>query len=268
MPSHPFSSSSSTSLLIEADLPDAADYFAMESFFMQQPEPPELFSIWSTPPTLMLGLNQIVQQEIDREAAERLGVAIRRRKSGGGTIYTDRGSFQITILTPHAPDPAGCLRQNARRIADALKTCGINVDFSGRNDILAGERKVSGSAGYSCNGHYLYHASLLFSTDLGRLEPLLTVDPSKLTRHGIRSVRQRVANLSEFTLLSLPEFLQKMKAALVPGNAERRALTPAELAAISRIKAQTFGNTEWNLNGPSAGTASQTWPPERDGGAR
>ncbi len=255
-------------LWIAAEFSDAADYFAMESFFMQKPEPPELFCFWSTPPTLMLGLNQIVQQEIDVEAAERFGVAIRRRKSGGGTIYTDRGSFQVTWLTPHASDPAGCLKHNALKIAEALKACGIDVGFSGRNDILAGDRKVSGSAGYSCNGHYLYHASLLFSTDLSRLEPLLTVDPSKLTSHGIKSVRQRVANLSAFTALALPEFLRRLAAALVPQDAERRSLFPAELAEIARIKEQTFGDPDWISNGAVGGAVPQTWPPERKGGIR
>ena len=42
------------------------------------------------------------------------------------------------------------------------------------------------------------HGTLLFSTDFVALEQAIRPPVEKLQRHKIRSVRQRVANLSEF----------------------------------------------------------------------
>ena len=78
-------------LLDTPQVADAAEFFALEYALAVRRSTEEFYFFWQTPPTLMLGRNQVVEQEIDLSAAQRGNVAVRRRNSGGGTIYTDGG---------------------------------------------------------------------------------------------------------------------------------------------------------------------------------
>jgi lipoate-protein ligase A len=69
---------------------------------------------------------------------------------------------------------------------------------SGRNDVMVGGFKVSGNAVRQLPDRTIVHGTLLFSTDLDALENAIRPPVEKLERHGIQSVRQRVANLSDF----------------------------------------------------------------------
>ena len=235
--------------LIEADYRDAAEYFSLEYALATRPDAPEFYSFWQTPPTLMLGYNQSAAQEVDLAAVLRRGVAIRRRRSGGGTIYTDGGTLQMTHLIPDSPDLSRQLAVETGRLAAALCKLGIPAEFNDRNDILVDGRKVSGAAGYGCGNRYLYHASLLWEVDPDAVGELLTVDPGKLRRHGIRSVRQRMANLSHFTGLSFGEFAGRLRDELLPPEYETVSPAPTDEAAAREALKRTFGDRDWIMRG-------------------
>lgn len=55
----------------------------------------------------------------------------------------------------------------------------------------------------------LVHGCILFDTDLDMLSQVLTPPPDKLIRHGIPSVRSRVANLKDFLPVETIESFQK-----------------------------------------------------------
>ena len=79
-----------------------------------------------------------------------------------------------------------------------LRKRGFDAWPSGRNDILVGGRKVYGSAFYSTGYRNVIHATLLCHEDIDTMQMALTPSGEKLRSKGISSVRQRVANLSEF----------------------------------------------------------------------
>ncbi len=68
---------------------------------------------------------------------------------------------------------------------------------SGRNDILVGGKKISGSAFKEIKGRSFHHGTLLIDTDLTKLGRYLVPREKKLASKGIRSVRSRVMNLKE-----------------------------------------------------------------------
>ena len=79
-----------------------------------------------------------------------------------------------------------------------LRSLGADAAFSGRNDILVGGRKVSGSAKRVHDGRILFHGTLLFDVDREAVAAVLTPPKAKIEAKGVSSVRARVANLKEF----------------------------------------------------------------------
>src|SRR5574344_2112837 len=55
----------------------------------------------------------------------------------------------------------------------------LDAQFSGRNDILANNCKISGCARSVTRGHTLFHGTLLFDVDLSVLAKALKPDPDK-----------------------------------------------------------------------------------------
>lgn len=174
---------------------DPAVNFATEFYLADQKVSPDaVFMLWSTAPTVMLGKYQDALAELNLEYIDKQHIQVIRRYSGGGTIYTDPGSFQFSFIQPQAhQDIAFELYLN--RITTALKALGFPVQISSRNDLTLNGRKCSGNAQYHHNGYTVHHGSLLFDTDLSQMYDALHVDDLKLRSKHIASIRQRTVNL-------------------------------------------------------------------------
>src|SRR3981081_4794899 len=70
---------------------------------------PPLLRFWGwTEPTLVLGSNQAVSNELDLAAVERHGFTIVRRLSGGGTMLAEPGkTITWSLVIPLEPTVAG-----------------------------------------------------------------------------------------------------------------------------------------------------------------
>jgi lipoate-protein ligase A len=144
---------------------------------------------------VIIGKNQNPWIECDLETMKKDGVELARRVSGGGAVYHDAGNLNFSFIS-------GEDRTDREEVLDlilnAIKSLGIECEFSGRNDLLASGRKFSGNAFAVRHGKKICHGTLLVSSDLDRLSSYLTVDSKKILSKGISSVRRRVCNLSEF----------------------------------------------------------------------
>ncbi|MBL2557038.1 lipoate--protein ligase, partial [Klebsiella pneumoniae] len=74
----------------------------------------------------------------------------------------------------------------------------VNAELSGRNDILAEGRKISGNAQFSTKGRMFSHGTLLFDSEIDHVVSALKVKMDKIQSKGIKSIRSRVANITEF----------------------------------------------------------------------
>ncbi|MBO7317777.1 MAG: lipoyltransferase, partial [Bacteroidales bacterium] len=159
-------------------------------------------------------------------------IAIFRRKSGGGCVYSDMGNIMLSWIQDG--DSVGFVFDTyMRSIAFALQKIGINAQVSGRNDILVDGRKVSGNVFYQLPGRSIVHGTMLFDTNFEHLVNAITPSNNKLQSKGVASVRQRVTNLKEHTDISIEAFKQHMIATLCDSE---RVLTEQEVAAIEEIE--------------------------------
>lgn len=207
-------------------------YLAMEEYVAAQIG--EGFFVWRVAPTVIIGRNQDLAAEVNLDYCRSHGVAIVRRKSGGGCVYADRGNLMISYITLQKGVEtvfAGYLD----RLAAFLASLGLDAVKTEHNDILVAGRKVSGNAFFVHPEASIVHGTLLHSVDLEALQAAITPPAAKLERHGVASVRQRVANLCELGLQMDPDSLASSLAAAFCDGA--RTLTPAEVKSVEDIQA-------------------------------
>lgn len=213
--------------------------------------------IWRTEPTVMVGRYQSIPAEVNLSFVREHGIDLVRRKSGGGTIYTDPGCWQFSIIQP-TEEGLIDFHEFIRPVVRALNHMGAPVDFNGRNDLIIDGKKCSGNAQYRQNGYVVHHGSILFATDLDRLEASICPHVEKLVSKGIASVRDRVTNLKPYLgEMSMLECRERLAAALTghERQVEQKACLecrPEWMHLASLYGESEFGSEQslWGLNPP------------------
>ena len=150
--------------------------------------------LWKNDRTVVVGLNQNPFSECDVKRLNEEGGHLLRRRTGGGAVYHDLGNLNFSFI---ADKNDYDVRKQLSVIQEALKAYGLETEISGRNDLLCQGRKFSGNAFFNGATNNLHHGTILIKTDSVLMQRYLTVDPNKLQKHGVKSVRSRVVNLSE-----------------------------------------------------------------------
>ncbi len=224
-------------IYLPVDSLDVRHNFALEYYLMTEKRPSEpVLLLWSTTPTVMLGKYQTAENELNRPFIDAHHIAAVRRLSGGGTIYTDQGGCQFTLITPDK-DTAIDFSSGLSLITGALNQIGIKAQNDSRNDLVVDGRKVSGSAQYMINGFRLHHGSLLFDANMDWMAQALQVDPVKKQAKHINSVHQRTVNLIEQKPnWTAQEFKRKLEKALLNITGARIGyLTAAEKNIFKKL---------------------------------
>lgn len=173
-----------------------AFWLAMEEFVAKSVDE-EAFFVWRVAPTVIIGRNQVLEDEVNLDYCRRNGVKIVRRKSGGGCVYADRDNIMISYVSKRG-DVAEIFERYLSALTSCLCALGLKAEKSGRNDILVEGRKVSGNAFHQLPDRSIVHGTLLYNTDFDALEEAIRPPVEKLLRHGVASVRQRVGNLRDY----------------------------------------------------------------------
>ena len=208
-------------------------YFAVEEYVARHYTDDDYFIGWRVNPTVMLGRNQLIDNEVNTDYCKEHKIDIFRRKSGGGCIYADKGCIQFSYIsrTVNANEAFAAYMQ---RMADLLKGLKIDAQLSGRNDILINGTKVSGCAFYQLSNRSILHNSLLFDTQLDHLSNALTPAKEKLQSKGVASVRQRVTNVATYTQLDILAFMDYVRQEMC--GTEVFELTEEEMKGVAEIE--------------------------------
>lgn len=179
-------------------------FLAMEEYVARCLDVGEAFFVWRVPASVIFGRNQLVHNEVNIGYCKDHGIGMYRRKSGGGCVYADMGNLMMSFIA-ESPSVQFTYHQYVMLVLGALKSLGIQAKATGRNDLMVGEGKVSGSAFYHVNGKGIVHGTLLYDTDTVNMSACLTPDTRKMESKGVKSVRQRISLLQDHTSLSLDE---------------------------------------------------------------
>lgn len=159
---------------------------------------PGYFLLWQNGPSVIVGRHQCIVDEVNADFIRREKLPVVRRITGGGAVYHDTGNLNFSFIE-HAPGREKVdFRRYLEPVCAALADLGVRAEISGRNDVEAEGRKISGSGQMLRQGKVLHHGTLLIDVNFDRLVEALNVDPEKMRAKGVASVRSRVGNISEY----------------------------------------------------------------------
>jgi lipoate---protein ligase len=201
-------------------------------------------------PSIIIGKNQNTIEEINTEYVEGNGIKVVRRLSGGGAVYHDLGNLNFSFITKDDGESFHNFRKFTEPVVVALKKLGVNAELSGRNDLEVGGRKISGNAQFSTKGRMFSHGTLMLNSEIENVVSALKVKKDKIESKGIKSVRSRVANISEFLTekVEIDEFRSLLLKNIFEGQDEipEYVLTDEDWEKIYQLSKERYQNWEWN----------------------
>lgn len=210
-------------------------------------EPLLLFYI--NEPSVIIGRNQNVHEELDPAYAAANGIHVVRRLSGGGAVYHDFGNLNFSFITTSKEDLHNFAKFTLP-IVNALDKLGIRAELRQRSSLFVGDKKISGNAQYASRGRLLSHGTLLFDTDLTALRRAIRPRSLMVESKAVQSVRAEVTNI--LTLLPQPMSRAQFRLTILDHifSGEPIAaydLSAADWAQIEKIRTERFDTWDWNF---------------------
>jgi lipoate---protein ligase len=201
-------------------------------------------------PSIIIGRNQNTIEEINSDYVDEKGITVVRRLSGGGAVYHDLGNLNFSFITKDDGDSFHNFKKFTQPVVETLEKLGIHAELSGRNDILAEGKKISGNAMFSTKGRMFSHGTLLFQSEMDHIVSALKVKKDKIESKGIKSIRSRVGNIADF--LKEPMSVEEFRSFLLQnifketGKVTEYVLTETDWEKIHEISEDRYQNWEWN----------------------
>ncbi len=213
---NPFDFSAQTVLYGRSPSYDPTWNLRLEEALLRNVRSYPVFLLWRNQRTVVIGKNQIAENEVDLRYASSQGIQVVRRSTGGGAVYHDLGNINYTMITDLPEDGGFSLRELAGPVLLALRRMGLPAAFNDRNDIMINGMKVCGTAARLDGNRILSHGCICYNVDLDIMDCVLTPSQSKMARHGIRSVHSRVVPLSVyFPGVSTSQFMNLLEAGIL-----------------------------------------------------
>jgi len=209
---------------------------------------------WS-PPAISIGYFQSLDEEVDLDFCEKIGVDYVRRITGGGAVFHDTElTYSIVVPESHSCVPKNIMDSYGRicgAVIKGLGFLGITSSYAPINDIVVDGRKISGSAQTRKMRTVLQHGTVLMGVDVDRMFSLLMVPNEKIRDKLISDVKQRVTSIKNVlgkeivfddVAVSMKKgFEEEFDVELVEGT-----LTDGETALAKKIENDRFSSKDWN----------------------
>lgn len=217
-------------------------YLAMEEFVLQQSilGSDDCFFMWQVNPSVIFGRNQVGEKEVDLSYCRQHDIQVYRRKSGGGCVFADTSNIMFSYITASPAPVVGTYRRYTDMVCNLLSKLGLDASATDRNDILIGNKKVSGNAYYRTPRGSIVHGTMLFDTDMTHMMNAITPSRAKFESKGVTSVSSRITRLCEHVDLTIEQFKDFARRELCDSSV---VLTPAQVDEIKKISEPYFSDS-------------------------
>src|SRR5690554_4900612 len=131
---------------------------ALEEYVLKYLDTTEdIILLWQNEPSVIIGRNQNTTEEINATYIKEHNIHVVRRISGGGAVYHDFGNLNFTFVTNHDVTKLHNFKKFTEPVIQVLNNLGVPAELKGRNDILVGEKKISGTAQFSTGRRMISH---------------------------------------------------------------------------------------------------------------
>jgi lipoate-protein ligase A len=208
-------------------------------------------------PAVVIGSFQSLRNEVDAEGAEKHGVTVVRRVSGGGAMFIEPGNTITYSLTVPGSLVEGLSFERSYAFLDdwvlgALADVGVEATYAPLNDIASPAGKIAGAAQKRmADGTVLHHVTMAYDIDADKMLEVLRIGREKLSDKGTKSANKRVDPVRSQTGLPREDVIEAFKKHFasrydtVPG-----AVTADERERAVELVAAKFGTPEWTARVP------------------
>lgn len=218
-------------------------YFALEEYILKNllKDDEAYFFTWIIE-GIVIGKNQVLENEVNLTYTKNNNIDIYRRPTGGGTIYADENNFMYTMVTKQTNNFS--FKKYLNLVVDAMKELDLDIKFSGRNDLLFEDKKISGAAFLQNKYGVLIHGTFMYDVDIETMIRSITPNDEKLISKGIDSVRSRVVNLkNHLNNISLNELINHLEKHL---TTKEYILSDDEIKLINKM-AEKYEDKEFRF---------------------
>jgi lipoate---protein ligase len=230
----------------------AIDEAVAEAISFNEANPTFRFYGWE-PSAVSIGCFQSMEDEVDLQACDDLGIDRVRRRTGGGAVFHDgKGEITYSVICPETlieKDIGASYRQVCGWVIMALRTLGLEAEFRPVNDIVIGGRKVSGSAQTRRQGIFTMHGTVLHTVDREKMFQVLKVGRTKISDKGLEGARDRVAGISELAPIKKDDLLLALVGSFIADKDWfLGGLSQDEAARAEVIASTRYDDDNWNLS--------------------
>ncbi len=215
--------------------------------------PPTLrFWRWD-PSAATIGRFQDLDAEVDLEYCHLRGIDVVRRMSGGGAVFHDMdGEFVYSVTAPEGMFPKGVVeayRVILERVTDGLKGMDLEAWVKDGNNLMVGDRKVSGNSQLRSRGVLQVHGTVLVHADETTMFSVLRARSGQpVEGRATPSRHHPVAGLATLCGSNYQDLYDVVRRSLLAGEpAVATSWTEAELTRAEGLVAAKYGADSWNL---------------------
>lgn len=247
-------------LIAPLSLP-AALHVALDEVLVQEVaarrRPPTL-RFWDWPDSVVvMGSFQSLKNEIDPAGAQRHGIQVVRRITGGGAMFMEPGNCITYSLVVPSSLVEGLSFEQSYAFLDswvlsALAEIGVQAHYVPINDIASEKGKIGGAAQKRfASGVVLHHVTMAYDINAERMLEVLRIGREKLSDKGIKSANKRVDPMRSQTGLARMAIIDGFMAHFASLYATRLSqYSEDELAQAQALMETKFLSDAWTHKVP------------------
>jgi lipoate-protein ligase A len=208
------------------------------------------------PSAVSIGYVQSMEEEVDINACDRLGINYVRRRTGGGAVYHDRDgelTYSLIINEDHrliSRDFQKTYETLCSGLVRGLRLLGVPAEFKPINDIVVNGRKISGNAQTRGMNVVHQHGTILRDVNPALMFTVLRIPSEKIRDKMIKSAEERVTSIKrylgrdvsfeELTDALIRGFRESFDIELLPGE-----ITDFEKQTANKLNKEKYSTREW-----------------------
>lgn len=202
-------------------------------------------------PAVVIGRFQSLRNEVDAAGAQRHGIEVVRRITGGGAMFIEPGNtITYSLSAPEALVAGMSFEQSYAFmdawVLDALRTLGIEAWYQPLNDIASRAGKIAGAAQMRRGKAVLHHVTMAYDIDAVKMLEVLRIGREKLSDKATQSANKRVDPLRSQTGLSREEVIARMIDTFrATCKLTDDSVRPHELVRAEALVQDKFSTAEW-----------------------